>query len=96
MPTTYPVTLPSVPDEPETAWGAERVSDTVIRHPDEGWSSATTYFAIDAGSPEEAERRLLAWISHSFEDDLRRATATACGEERPGHWRVRLEKFGEF
>ena len=38
-------------------------------------------FAIDASSPAKGELRVLAWINHSFEDDLRQATATA---EHPG------------
>ncbi|MFD3923054.1 hypothetical protein [Streptomyces sp. NPDC058595] len=96
MPTSYPVTLPTVPNDPETVWRAKRVSDTFIRRPDEGWPSATTWFSIDASSSEEAELRLLAWIDHSFQDDLRRSTATAFGEEQPGHWWVSLQVFGEF
>ncbi|MFJ3310865.1 hypothetical protein ACIPSA_49620 [Streptomyces sp. NPDC086549] len=60
MPTAYPVTLPPVPDDPETTWHAQRVSDTVFDRPDERWPSATTLFAIDASSPIEAELRVLA------------------------------------
>ncbi|MEU8911125.1 hypothetical protein [Streptomyces mirabilis] len=77
MPTDYPVTLPPVPQDPETAWHAQRVRDTVFERPDEGWPCATTTFAIDASTATEAELRVLAWIHHSYEDDLRQATTTA-------------------
>jgi hypothetical protein len=96
MPTQYPVTLPPVPQDPEAAWQAERVSDTVIARPDEGWPSATTTYAIDAADAAEAERRLFAWIHHSYEDDLSRSTATALDEVRPGRWHVELQVLGEF
>ncbi|MFD8385244.1 hypothetical protein ACFV2X_43130 [Streptomyces sp. NPDC059679] len=96
MPTTYPVTLPSVPNDPETAWSAERVGETVLEHPDEGWASATTTYAIDAGSRSEAELRVLAWIDHSYEDDLRQATATAVEQVDPNRWHVSLRILGEF
>ncbi|BBC28720.1 hypothetical protein SGFS_000110 [Streptomyces graminofaciens] len=96
MPTDYPVTLPPVPDEPETAWRAQRVGDTVFERPDEGWPSATTTFAIDASSAAEAELRVLAWIHHSDEDDLRQATATAEGPAGPDRWHVSLRILGEF
>ncbi|MFI1408785.1 hypothetical protein ACH4Y0_02425 [Streptomyces sp. NPDC020707] len=96
MPTTYPVTLPPVPGDPETTWHAQRIGDTVIEQPDDGWPSATTLFAIDASSSAEAELRVLAWISHSYEDDLRRATATAEHQAGPEHWHVSLRVLGEF
>ncbi|PWI04914.1 hypothetical protein DIZ27_42450 [Streptomyces sp. NWU339] len=88
MPTTYPVTLPPVPTDPETTWHAQRLSDTVFERPDQGWPSATTRFAIDASSSAEAELRVLAWINHSYEDDLRQA-----GTHR---WHVSLRILGEF
>jgi hypothetical protein len=94
MPTDYPVTLPPVPQDPETAWHAQRVSDTVFEHPNEGWPSATTMFAIDASTATEAELRVLAWIHHSYEDDLHRAMATAKSEA--GRWHVSLRLLGEF
>ncbi|MFE3413442.1 hypothetical protein ACFXMT_35590 [Streptomyces mirabilis] len=65
MATDYPTSLPPVPDDPETAWQAKRVSDTVFERPDEGWPSATITFAIDATTAAEAELRVLAWIHHS-------------------------------
>ncbi|MDX3020104.1 hypothetical protein [Streptomyces acidiscabies] len=96
MPTTYPVTLPPVPLDPETAWHAQCISDTVFERPDEGWSSATTLFGIDASSQAEAELRVLAWINHSYEDDLRQATATAEHQASPHQWHVSLRILGEF
>ncbi|MFE4829955.1 hypothetical protein [Streptomyces sp. NPDC056672] len=96
MPTTYPVTLPAVPDDPESAWRAERIGTTAVEHPGQGWPSATTTYAIDATGPHEAELRLLAWINHSYQDDLRNATATAINENTPGHWHVSLRLIGEF
>ncbi|MFJ8018689.1 hypothetical protein [Streptomyces sp. NPDC096311] len=96
MPTAYPVTLPPVPVDPETAWHAQRISDTVFERPDEGWPSATTLFAIEASSPAEAELRVLAWINHSYEDDLRQATATAEHQAGPHQWHVSLRILGEF
>lgn len=96
MPTTYPVTLPAVPADPETTWRAEQVSKPAIEHPDEGRSTATSDYAIDASSTEEAELRVPAWIDHSYEDDLRGATATSRGELSPGRWRVSLQVLGEF
>ncbi|MFM9499755.1 hypothetical protein ACKI1Q_39975 [Streptomyces galilaeus] len=95
MPTDYPVTLPPVPQDPETAWHAQRVSDTVFEHPDDGWPSATTMFAIDASTATEAELRVLAWIHHSYEDALHRATATAESQAGPGRWHVSLRLLGE-
>ncbi|MGI5414161.1 hypothetical protein ACQEV9_46180 [Streptomyces chartreusis] len=53
-------------------------------------------FAIDATSPDEAELRVLAWINHSYEDDLRRATATAEHQASPHRWHVSLRILGEF
>ncbi|MFC5220076.1 hypothetical protein [Streptomyces coerulescens] len=96
MPTTFPVTLPPVPADPEAAWHAERVGDTAYERPDDGRSSATTVFAIDATSPDEAELRVLAWINHNYEDDLRRATATAEHQAGLHRWHVSLRIFGEF
>ena len=96
MPTTYPVTLPPVPSDPETAWNGERVGNAVFDRPDYGSPSATTTFAIDAADSEEAELRVLAWIDHSYEDDLREATATAVREVSPGRWHVSLRILGEF
>ncbi|MGW2612719.1 hypothetical protein ACWC4A_52025 [Streptomyces mirabilis] len=96
MATDYPTSLPPVPDAPETAWQAQRVSDTVFERPDEGWPSATTTFAIDATTAVEAELRVLAWIHHSYEDDLRQATATAKGPAGPHRWHVSLRILGEL
>ncbi|GGP80835.1 hypothetical protein [Streptomyces melanogenes] len=96
MSTAYPVTLPPVPDDPETVWHAQRLSDTVVERPAEGRPSATTLFAIDATSPAEAELRVLAWINHSYEDDLRQASATAEHQAGPHRWHVSLRIPGEF
>ncbi|MFK0154196.1 hypothetical protein ACIQVK_19250 [Streptomyces sp. NPDC090493] len=96
MPTEYPVTLPTVPLDPETAWHAQRISDTVFERPDAGWPSATTLFAVDASSTSEAELRVLAWINHSYEDDLCQATATAEHQAGPERWHVSLRILGEF
>ncbi|WP_326693368.1 MULTISPECIES: hypothetical protein [unclassified Streptomyces] len=96
MPTTYPVTLLPVPDDPGATWNAERIGETHFDHPDEGWPSATTVYAIDADSATEAELRVLTWIDHSYEDDLRRATATALLEAGTGRWHVSLRILGEF
>lgn len=69
-----------------------RTGRTVTR----GWPSATTLFAIDASSPAEAELRVLAWINHTYEDDLRQATAAAEHQAGPHQWRhVSLRILGE-
>lgn len=96
MPTTYPVTLPPVPDDPESAWNAERVGDPIFEHPDEGWPSVTNTYAIDATDATQAELRVLAWIDSSYEDDLRRSTSTALNEVGQGRWHVALRILGEF
>ncbi|MFI9248362.1 hypothetical protein ACIGXF_38765 [Streptomyces sp. NPDC053086] len=40
--------------------------------------------------------RVLAWINHSYEDDLRQATATAEHQAGPHQWHVSLRILGEF
>ncbi|GAB2717607.1 hypothetical protein [Kitasatospora kifunensis] len=93
MPTRYPTDLPPVPND---RWNACRISESEIEIPDEGWGRATTHFAIDASNATEAEKRLLAWIDHDAEDDLRRATAEATAEAQPGRWEVVLTTLGEY
>ncbi|MFJ8158516.1 hypothetical protein [Streptomyces sp. NPDC094468] len=85
-----------MPDDPETAWGAQAIGDTVIDHPADGRPCATTLFVIDASGPAEAELRLLAWINHSYEDDIRQATAIAERPAGPHRWHVSLRIPGEF
>lgn len=83
MPTTYGMDLPAVPpDRWEAHWqgGGGDV--------DEG--TAYSNFLINAGSAEEAERRLLAHVDHAYEDDIRGAVATAAATDRPGRWQVRI------
>ncbi|MEV5850389.1 hypothetical protein AB0M32_51390 [Streptomyces sp. NPDC051985] len=38
----------------------------------------------------------LAWIHHSYEDDLSEATATAEHQAGPERWHVSLRILGEF
>ncbi|PCG87102.1 hypothetical protein CIB93_04445 [Streptomyces sp. WZ.A104] len=93
MPTTYPTSLPAVP---ENRWDAEKLADRGIERPAEGRPVAVADFALDAGTAEQAELRLLAYIDRAYEDDLRGATATAAEESAPGRWRVTLRVPGEF
>ncbi|MFF4924277.1 hypothetical protein ACFY4B_27145 [Kitasatospora sp. NPDC001261] len=93
MPTRYPTDLPEVPND---RWNAEKVAENEIVIPDEGWGRSISHFAIDAENGPEAEKRVLAWINHDYEDDLRRATAEAVAELAPGRWRVTLTVLGEF
>jgi hypothetical protein len=39
---------------------------------------------------------VLAWINHSYEDDLCQATATAEHQAGPHQWHVSLRVLGEF
>ncbi|MEU7322725.1 hypothetical protein ABZ682_19540 [Streptomyces griseoviridis] len=93
MPTTYPTSLPAGPDD---RWRAEKVADRGIERPAEGQPVAVADFTLDASSTKEAEVRLLAYIDHDYEDELRGATATAAQESTPGGWRVTLRVPGEF
>ncbi|MEU0234028.1 MULTISPECIES: hypothetical protein [unclassified Streptomyces] len=93
MSTTYPTSLPSVPQD---RWGAEKLGDRGIEQPAEGRPVAVADFLLDAGSASEAEVRLLAYIDNDYEDELRGATATAAEESAPGRWRVTLRVPGEF
>ncbi|MFD4574260.1 hypothetical protein ACFWNK_19860 [Streptomyces sp. NPDC058417] len=77
------MTMPPVPDDPKTAWHAQRISNMTIQQPDEGWPSATTLFVTDASSADEVELRVLPWINHSYKDDLRRATTTTWHQAGP-------------
>lgn len=93
MPTLYPSDLPAVPDD---RWNADRISETEYVTPDEGWGQAVTYYAIDATHKAEAEKRVLAWIDHDYEDDLRKSTAEAVAELASGRWQVKLTLLGEW
>ncbi|MGW0672524.1 hypothetical protein [Streptomyces sp. NPDC002746] len=92
MYTTYPTSLPAVPQ----GWDAEKLADRGIERPAQGRPVAVADFVLDAGSAEEAEVRLLAYIDNDYEDELRGATATAADESTPGRWRVTLRVPGEF
>ena len=83
--TRFPADL--LPAVPADRWKAEKVSDTTI---DDGGQLATTVYTLDAPTADEAERRLLAWISHDHPDDLNGATATATRPSQPGHYTVYL------
>jgi hypothetical protein len=93
VPTTYPTSLPAVP---ENRWDAEKLADRGIERPAEGRPVALADFALDADTAEEAELRLLAYIDNDYEDELRGASATAAEESAPGRWRVTLRVPGEF
>ncbi|MFE7114084.1 hypothetical protein ACFU99_01485 [Streptomyces sp. NPDC057654] len=93
MPTMYPTSLPAVP---VNRWHAEKLADRGIERPLEGRPIAVTDFVLDAGSAEQAEVRLLAYIDNDYEDDLRGATATAAEESAPGRWLVTMRVSGEF
>lgn len=56
---------------------------------DEG-QLATTVYALDAPTADEAERRLFALFSHDYQDDLKDATATATIPSCPGRYTVHL------
>ncbi|WP_189243055.1 hypothetical protein [Planobispora rosea] len=85
MPTMYKRTFPQVP---ANRWNAE--SHGSAGDVDE--RTAKSFYSIDAATPEEAELRVLAWIDHDYEDDLRHAEATADPVPvAPGRWRVTLE-----
>ncbi len=45
---------------------------------------------MEAATAVEAERRVLTWLDHDFEDDLRGWAATATGEATRGRWRVEV------
>ncbi|MEV8334305.1 hypothetical protein [Streptomyces niveus] len=92
MPTTYPRDLPAVPAD---RWDAEKLADRIER-PDDGRAVAVADFALNATSPDQAEVRLLAYIEHDFEDELRKATAIATQELAQGRWRVSLRVPGEY
>lgn len=83
--TRFPADL--LPAVPADRWNAEKVSDTTI---DADGQLATTVYTLDAPTADEAERRLLAWISHDHPDDLNGATATATRPSQPGHYTVYL------
>ncbi|MET9777940.1 hypothetical protein ABZ023_27440 [Streptomyces sp. NPDC006367] len=83
--TRFPADL--LPAVPADRWNAEKVSDTTV---DDDGQLATTVYTLDAPTADEAERRLLAWISHTYQDDLNGATATATRPSQPGHYTVYL------
>ncbi|MFF5019032.1 DUF3145 family protein [Streptomyces sp. NPDC001165] len=83
--TRFPADL--LPAVPADRWNAEKVSDTTI---DADGQLATTVYTLAAPTAGEAERRLLAWISHDHPDDLNGATATATRPSQPGHYTVYL------
>ncbi|MGW2658521.1 hypothetical protein ACWC1D_33340 [Streptomyces sp. NPDC001478] len=82
--TRFPTDL--LPAVPEDRWNAEKVSDTTV----DDDRTATTVYTLDAPTADEAERRLLAWISHNYQDDLNGATATATRPSQPGNYTVYL------
>ncbi|MFD7552300.1 hypothetical protein [Streptomyces sp. NPDC059816] len=83
--TRFPTDL--LPAVPADHWNTEKVADTTV---DDDGQTATTVYTLDASTADEAERRLLAWISHGFPDDLNDATATATRPSQPGHYTVYL------
>ncbi|MEE1736455.1 hypothetical protein PUR49_08075 [Streptomyces sp. BE147] len=83
--TRFPADL--LPAVPEDRWNTEKVSDTTI---DDDGQLATTVYTLDAPTADEAERRLLAWIGHNFQDDLNDTTATATKPSQPGNYTVYL------
>ncbi|WP_327258183.1 hypothetical protein [Streptomyces sp. NBC_01244] len=96
MPTTYPTSLPAVP---QNRWDAEKLGDRGIERPAEGTEGrpvAVADFTLLADSTEQAELRLLAYIDNDYEDDLRGASATATEETAPGRWLVTLRVPGEY
>ncbi|MCX5278109.1 MULTISPECIES: hypothetical protein [Streptomyces] len=93
MPTTYPTSLTTVPED---RWDAEKLADRGIERPAEGRPVAVADFVLTADSAGQAELRLLSYIDNDYEDDLRGATATAAEEAAPGRWRVTLRVPGEF
>ncbi|WP_331750713.1 hypothetical protein OG215_36165 (plasmid) [Streptomyces globisporus] len=83
--TTFPAgPLPAVPDD---GWNVEKVSDTDLGED----QTATTVYSLDAPNADDAELRLLAWISH-VESDPHGATATATSPDRPGTYTVYLTR----
>ncbi len=88
MPTTYPATLPAVPVD---RWNADKARDVEFAQ-----SYVISEFEIDADTAADAEARVLAWIDHDYEDDLRGATATGTEQLPGGRWRVHLKILGEF
>ncbi|MEV8544368.1 hypothetical protein [Streptomyces sp. NPDC051572] len=88
MPTRYPTNLPPVPED---RWNPKQVGQST-----HGIGFAQTTYEIDATTDAEAEVRILAWIDHDAEDDLRGATAEAAEQLSSTRWRVTLMILGEF
>ncbi|MEZ0076310.1 hypothetical protein [Planotetraspora sp. GP83] len=82
MPTSFSSLLPEVPPN---RWNADK-------HGDEGdsdYGPRRSFYSIDAGSAQEAELRVLAWINHDYQDDLRHAEVTADpAPVGPARWRL--------
>ncbi|WP_280433445.1 hypothetical protein [Nocardia brasiliensis] len=55
-----------------------------------GYTTARRVCEVEAATAVEAERRVLTWLDHDFEDDLRGWAATATGEATRGRWRVEV------
>ncbi|MFI7641921.1 hypothetical protein [Nonomuraea sp. NPDC049400] len=84
LPTPYKRLFPPIPDN---RWNAESHGCTGTHEE----RTLTSQYTIDAASGEEAELRVLAWIDYDYQDDLRRAVATADEHPtRPGRWRVTI------
>lgn len=83
MATRYPTDLPEVPED---RWDATRLDGG--GDPDEG--TAWVLMEVTADDPEQAERRVLAYIDRDYMDDLRGAVATGTGLGAPGRHRVRI------
>ncbi|MFF2228936.1 hypothetical protein ACFVV7_37085 [Streptomyces globisporus] len=74
------------------------MGDLGIEQPEEGPAIAVSRHAVDAESAEQAELRLLAYVSWGTSPgaDLRGMTAKAIEEPRTGRWRVELRVPGEY
>ncbi|MEU7140433.1 hypothetical protein ABZ942_13355 [Nocardia sp. NPDC046473] len=94
MTTTYP-TDDLYPVVPRDRWAATLISsdNQVVSDPemaDLGYMTTVLACGVDAATVDEAERRILTWLAHDFEDDLAGWAATAIAESTPGRWRVEV------
>ncbi|KAA9379667.1 hypothetical protein F5972_08420 [Microbispora cellulosiformans] len=81
MATSFASLLPEVP---VNRWHAEKLGEE-----GDDYGTHRSFYTVDAGSGVEAEQRVLAWIHHDYQDDLRHAEVTADPNPlQPGRWRV--------
>lgn len=90
MTTYFPDNLPPRPDDPEN-WGVELpggpgTGEQIEVGEDEFFRMR---FLAEAGDAPAAEARVLSWLSHNGQDDLRGAYATATDQPADsGRWEV--------